>query len=172
MTALTCLISQFAYPSVTSLGEELVLRADGGAIALFGPTWLSHNGPTTSSAGFLLPRLAAPGGGRLGDRVLRGLNDYAAAGGEPRRRCGSTPCSATRRSPSSASGRAVQPVHRGPLAAPAAPGDRPAQGQVKGKAAGGGPAPGRHRSPAAAARSGRRRPKERRFRARGPPTGR
>ena len=33
MTALTCLISQFAYPSVTSLGEELVLRADGGAAA-------------------------------------------------------------------------------------------------------------------------------------------
>lgn len=82
MTALTCLISQFAYPSVTSLGEELVLRADGGAAALFGPTWLSHNAPAGELGRHLLPRLAAPDGGRLGDRLLRGLNDYAAAGGD------------------------------------------------------------------------------------------
>jgi len=82
LTALTCLISQFAYPTVTSLGEELVLRSDGGAIAVFGPTWLSYNTPATALGGYLLPQLAAPGGGRLGDRLLRGLNAYAAAGGD------------------------------------------------------------------------------------------
>jgi Peptidase family C25 len=82
MTALTCLISQFAYPSVTSLGEELVLRADGGAAALYGPTWLSHNAPASELGRHLLPRLAAADGGRLGDRLLHGLADYAAAGGE------------------------------------------------------------------------------------------
>jgi peptidase C25-like protein len=82
MTALTCLISQFAYPSVTSLGEELVLRADGGAIALFGPTWLSHNGLSAELGEHLLPQLSATEGGRLGDRVLRGLAAYAAAGGD------------------------------------------------------------------------------------------
>ncbi len=81
MTALTCLISQFAYPSVTSLGEELVLRGDGGVSALFGPTWLSHNGDAEGLGRFLLPRLAEAESGRLGDRVLRGLSDYAAAGG-------------------------------------------------------------------------------------------
>jgi hypothetical protein len=80
MTALTCLIAQFAYPSVTSLGEELVLRADGGAIALYGPTWLSHNAPAGMLGGSLLPRLAGPDGGRLGDRLLRGLADAAASG--------------------------------------------------------------------------------------------
>lgn len=82
VTALTCLISQFAYPTVTSLGEELVLRSDGGAIALYGPTWMSHNSPASALGGFLLPELAAPGGGRLGDRLLRGLDAYAAAGGD------------------------------------------------------------------------------------------
>ncbi len=82
LTALTCLIAQYAYPSVSSLGEELVLQPDGGAAALFGPTWLSHNGNAGELGRFLLPRLAAPGGGRLGDRVLSGLNDYAAAGGD------------------------------------------------------------------------------------------
>jgi hypothetical protein len=81
MTALTCLIAQFAYPTVTSLGEELVLQGDGGVAALFGPTWLSYNGEAGELGRYLLPRLAAPGGGRLGDRVLRGLADYAAAGG-------------------------------------------------------------------------------------------
>ena len=82
LTALTCLISQFAYPTVTSLGEELVMRSDGGAIAVFGPTWLSYNTQATAFGGYLLPQLAAPGGGRLGDRLLRGLNAYAAAGGD------------------------------------------------------------------------------------------
>ncbi|MFL6262161.1 MAG: C25 family cysteine peptidase [Thermoanaerobaculia bacterium] len=82
MTALTCLISQFAYPSVSSLGEELVLLRDGGTAALFGPTWLSHNGPAGDLGRYLLPQLSAPGGGRLGDRLLRGLAAYAAAGGD------------------------------------------------------------------------------------------
>ncbi|HET9209906.1 MAG TPA: C25 family cysteine peptidase, partial [Thermoanaerobaculia bacterium] len=82
MTALTCLISQFAYPSVSSLGEDLVLQRDGGAAALFGPTWLSHNGPAGDLGRYLMPRLSAPGGGRLGDRLLSGLSAYAAAGGD------------------------------------------------------------------------------------------
>jgi len=84
LTALTCLISQFAYPTISSLGEELVLRADGGAIAVYGPTWLSHNGAATALGGSLMPQLAAPGAGRLGDRLQRGLNAYAAAGGDRR----------------------------------------------------------------------------------------
>ncbi|HEY4590707.1 MAG TPA: C25 family cysteine peptidase, partial [Thermoanaerobaculia bacterium] len=82
MTALTCLISQFAYPSVSSLGEELVLQGDGGTAALFGPAWLSHNGPAGDLGRYLLPQLSAPGSGRLGDRLLRGLAAYAAAGGD------------------------------------------------------------------------------------------
>jgi hypothetical protein len=82
MTALTCLISQSAYPSVSSLGEELVLQGNGGTAALFGPTWLSHNGPAGDLGRYLLPQISAPGGGRLGDRLLRGLSAYAAAGGD------------------------------------------------------------------------------------------
>jgi hypothetical protein len=82
MTALTCLISQFAYPSVSSLGEDLMLQRDGGTAALFGPTWLSHNGPAGDLGRYLLPQLSAPGSGRLGDRLLRGLAAYAAAGGD------------------------------------------------------------------------------------------
>ncbi len=82
MTALTCLISQFAYPDYSSLGEELVLQRDGGTAALFGPTWLSYNSSAGDLGRYLLPQLSATGGGRLGDRVLRGLAGYAAAGGD------------------------------------------------------------------------------------------
>ena len=82
MTALTCLISQFAYPAVSSLGEELVLQRDGGTAALFGPTWLSYNGLAGELGRYLLPQLAQPDSGRLGDRLLRGLAAYAAAGGD------------------------------------------------------------------------------------------
>jgi hypothetical protein len=82
MTALTCLLSQFAYPGFASLGEELVLQADGGVAALYGPTWLSHNAPASELGRHLLPRLSASDGGRLGDRLLRGLAAYAGAGGD------------------------------------------------------------------------------------------
>jgi hypothetical protein len=83
VTALTCLIAEFAYPSITSLGEELVLEGGGGAAAVFGPTWLSHNGQAGELGRYLTPELAAPTGGRLGDRVLRALAAYAGAGGDP-----------------------------------------------------------------------------------------
>ncbi|HEV8579476.1 MAG TPA: C25 family cysteine peptidase [Thermoanaerobaculia bacterium] len=82
MTALTCLISQFAYPAISSLGEELVLQRDGGTAALFGPTWLSYNAPAGELGRYLLPQLSQPDNGRLGDRLLRGLAAYAAAGGD------------------------------------------------------------------------------------------
>jgi hypothetical protein len=81
MTALTCLIAQYAYPTFSSLGEELVLQPDGGTAALFGPTWLSYNAPAADLARHLLPQLAQPDSGRLGDRLLRGLAAYAQAGG-------------------------------------------------------------------------------------------
>jgi len=85
LTALTCLISQFAYPTVSSLGEDLVMQPDGGVIALYGPTWLSYNAPASNLGLSLLPQLSASGGGRLGDRLLRGINAYAATPGSDRR---------------------------------------------------------------------------------------
>lgn len=81
LTALTCLIAQFAYPSVTSLGEELVLDKRGGAAAVFGPTWLAHNDLSGKLGAALTPELSS-GEGRLGDRLLRGLQAYAKDGSD------------------------------------------------------------------------------------------
>ena len=82
MTALTCLLSEFAYPTISSLGEDLVLQRDGGVAALYAPTWLSYNSPASQLGTYVLPQVAAVGGGRVGDRLLRGINAYAAAGGD------------------------------------------------------------------------------------------
>ena len=45
VTALTCIIGNFAVPGNTSLGEALTLHAKGGSIATWSPTGLSVNSP-------------------------------------------------------------------------------------------------------------------------------
>jgi len=84
MTALTCLIAESAYPTFSSLGEDLVLQRDGGAAALFGPTWLSYNAPAGEFGRYLWPQLTAASGDRLGDRLLRSIRGFTAAGGDRR----------------------------------------------------------------------------------------
>ncbi len=82
MTALTCLITESAYPGFSSLGEELILQPDGGVAALYGPTWLSLNTAAGEFGDHLWPQLTPRTGERLGDRLLRGMQSYAAAGGD------------------------------------------------------------------------------------------
>ena len=82
MTALTCLITESAYPTFSSLGEELIMQRDGGVAALYGPTWLSFNAAAGELGDHLWPQLAPRTGERLGDRLLRGMQSYAAAGGD------------------------------------------------------------------------------------------
>jgi len=79
-TTFTCNIGLFAYPSVSSLGEELVLQRDGGTSALFGPVGLSSNDQAQALGTFVLGQIVGSGGGRLGDRLRRGESAYVAAG--------------------------------------------------------------------------------------------
>jgi hypothetical protein len=82
MTALTCLIGDTAYPTFSSIGENLVLQPDGGVAALYAPTWISYNAEAGDLGRYVWPQLAQTGGGRLGDRLLRGMRAYVAAGGD------------------------------------------------------------------------------------------
>ena len=43
LTAMTCMIGRFDVPGFTSLGEELVRKAEGGAVVVWAPTGLSAN---------------------------------------------------------------------------------------------------------------------------------
>jgi hypothetical protein len=64
---------------------------------LYGPTWLSHNGEAERLGDALAPELSKQNGGRLGDRLVRGL-DALRQPAATARRFASTRCSATRAS--------------------------------------------------------------------------
>jgi hypothetical protein len=81
LTALTCIVGLHAFPTVTSLGEELVMRESGGTAAVIAPTWLSGNTQATELGKRLEAALAASGSGRLGDRYRAALTAFAAAAG-------------------------------------------------------------------------------------------
>ena len=83
MTTFTCIVGLFAYPSVSSLGEELVLVPGGGTSALFGPVGLSSNAEAQALGGAVLGQVVG-GTGRLGDRILRGETAFVAGGGDRR----------------------------------------------------------------------------------------
>lgn len=83
MTTFTCIVGLFAYPSVSSLGEELVLAPGGGTSALFGPVGLSSNAEAQALGGAVLGQVVG-GAGRLGDRILRGEAAFVSGGGDRR----------------------------------------------------------------------------------------
>jgi len=79
LTALTCNIAHFAYPGYRFLGEDLVLRAGGGAMAVYAPSGLSYDGPAVQLGQQLFPSLlGAPT--LIGDAIQRGIRGFAAVG--------------------------------------------------------------------------------------------
>ena len=43
LTAMTCMIGLFSFPGYDTLGEEMLLKENGGVIAVFAPASLSIN---------------------------------------------------------------------------------------------------------------------------------
>jgi hypothetical protein len=82
VVALSCLISTHAVPGFQSLGEDLVLNSDGGAIAVLGPLALSVNQQSVSMAKRLLPALLDANAGSIGAGFVAGLQAFAESGGE------------------------------------------------------------------------------------------
>jgi hypothetical protein len=80
VTALTCTANFFASPGVESLGESLVVQPDGGAVAVWAPSWLSANGQARDLASIFFSDWYQGGGRSLGDAVLHSLRAMAAAG--------------------------------------------------------------------------------------------
>jgi hypothetical protein len=81
LAAMTCLANHFALPGYPGLGELLVRREAGGAVAVWGPTGLSQNELAVALAeGYAL---AASTGEevRVGDAIAEATRSYRAAGG-------------------------------------------------------------------------------------------
>ena len=81
VNALSCVINRFAVAGFDSLGEELVLRNGGGAIAVWSPTGLSQNPSAVLLNRALYESIYTDGKKVLGDAIVAALNKYAARDG-------------------------------------------------------------------------------------------
>ncbi len=81
VASMTCMVGRFDVPGFASLGEELVRRADGGAIAVWAPTGLSDH----SKAKILNDRLFRAAFHQddtiLGEVIRQSLDAFHASGG-------------------------------------------------------------------------------------------
>ncbi|MFZ1573726.1 MAG: C25 family cysteine peptidase, partial [Chromatiaceae bacterium] len=75
VSALTCAANRFEIPGYAALGEELVLDADGGAIAVWAPTGLSLNEPAVQLNRSLFDAVYQQWAPTLGEAVQQALGD-------------------------------------------------------------------------------------------------
>ena len=71
VAALSCLVGRYEAPAVDSLGELLLRRANGGAVAVWGPSGLSRNNPATELGAAFYRAILENGAGTLGLAVLQ-----------------------------------------------------------------------------------------------------
>ena len=83
VSAMTCLVGRFALPGYDSLAEQLVLKADGGAAAVWAPTGLSFNDEAIKLNKSLFRAVFEKGEYILGEVVLDALESYAVQGNMP-----------------------------------------------------------------------------------------
>ena len=69
--ALSCLVGRFEVPGTTSLGEVLMQRASGGAVAVLGPSGLSQHTPAAELGEAFYRAILQEGTGRLGLAFLQ-----------------------------------------------------------------------------------------------------
>jgi hypothetical protein len=74
---LTCLAARYEVPAVHSLGEQLMRRAGGGAVAVLGPSGLSQNAPATELGEAFYRTILHDGVGELGPAFLRARRSLA-----------------------------------------------------------------------------------------------
>ncbi len=71
LVTLTCLAARYEAPGADSLGELMLRRADGGAVAMLGPSGLAQSGPATELGEAFYRTILQDGEGRLGLAFLR-----------------------------------------------------------------------------------------------------
>ena len=71
VAALSCLVGRYEAPGVNSLGELLVRKNDGGAVAAWGPSGLSRNDPAKELGAAFYRAVLQEGAGTLGLAVLQ-----------------------------------------------------------------------------------------------------
>ena len=75
-TAFTCIVGRFAIPGYDSLSEELVLKSNGGAAAVWAPSGASYNNQARKLAEGLFKALFQDQEKVLGSAILKALQGY------------------------------------------------------------------------------------------------
>ena len=81
VTAMTCVVGQFALPGYDSLSEALVTKQDGGAIAFLGPTGMALNSDSKELANMFYETIFTDGVRVLGKAVIKAFEKYHAIHG-------------------------------------------------------------------------------------------
>jgi len=71
VVALSCLVGRYEAPGVNSLGELLLRKAGGGAVATWGPSGLSRNDPAAELGAAFYRAVLQEGCGTLGPAILQ-----------------------------------------------------------------------------------------------------
>jgi autotransporter-associated beta strand protein len=83
LTAMSCVMGQFAVPGYDCLGETLMVSSNSGAIAVWSPSGLSLNNPAETLCEGFYGAMFNNGEGILGDAVLKALRSYEGSGRAP-----------------------------------------------------------------------------------------
>jgi hypothetical protein len=83
VVAVSCHIGLHALPTFDSLGEHLVRRAQGGAMAVWAPSWLSRHAQARFFGDRVLRQIFQQGEAVLGEAVLHALEAGADLGVDP-----------------------------------------------------------------------------------------
>jgi hypothetical protein len=83
LTAMTCVVGRFTLPGYDTLSEELLLKNNGGVVAVWAPTGASLNDSAVMLAEAFFKALFQHQERILGKALLKAMKDYSAAGGQP-----------------------------------------------------------------------------------------
>ncbi len=79
-TAMTCMAGNFGHPGYDGFNEQLVLKADGGAIAVWASSGLSYNKRSKELCQGFYKAVFNDGEKVLGDAIRRSQENYADLG--------------------------------------------------------------------------------------------
>jgi hypothetical protein len=82
MTAMTCVVGRFAIPGYDALSEELLLKNNGGTVAVWAPTGASLNSLAFMLAEEFFKAAFQEEEKIMGKALLRAMANYAAIGGQ------------------------------------------------------------------------------------------
>jgi hypothetical protein len=82
VTAMTCGVGQFAIPGYESLAQGLIMKNQGGAVAVWAPSGLSFNKDAVYLNRAFFQSAFVEGERILGDVILKSLKDYSSTDGD------------------------------------------------------------------------------------------